>query len=261
MVHEPPGNRGMLLLSGDAVSKDNLSARRSSLGWTSSAAIMTKIVSFSLWGDKPIYNIGFIGNYELCKVVYPDWCVFIYYNNSIGNETLRFIRQKRIRAFNMTGSVIPGLFWRFLANDAPGAEHIIFRDCDSRVSLREADAVGEWLSSGKTLHVMRDHPYHETPFGCPGLGMLGGMWGVKGGAVKMAPMIYRFLRYNEPKWGSDQSFIYEIYERFGGDMLVHDEFFCGKAFRIKRTDRHFVGERIDEHENRVGDDYLLIPGD
>jgi len=32
---------------------------------------MKKVVSFSLWGDNPIYNIGAIRNAELAKEIYP----------------------------------------------------------------------------------------------------------------------------------------------------------------------------------------------
>lgn len=36
----------------------------------------------------------------------------------------------------------------------------ISRDCDSRLSHREKNAVDEWLASGKTAHVMRDSHNH-----------------------------------------------------------------------------------------------------
>ena len=46
------------------------------------------------------------------------------------------------------------------------------RDLDSRVTEREAAAVHEWLKSNKTLHSMRDHPWHTVP-------IMGGGWGSK----------------------------------------------------------------------------------
>ena len=49
---------------------------------------------------------------------------------------------------------------------------LLSRDLDSRISQREVDAVTEWLESGRPIHVMRDHPGHDTP-------MLGGMWGTR----------------------------------------------------------------------------------
>ena len=39
---------------------------------------------------------------------------------------------------------------------------MISRDLDSRITARESAAVGEWISSNKSFHVMRDHPDHGT---------------------------------------------------------------------------------------------------
>ena len=48
----------------------------------------------------------------------------------------------------------------------------ISRDLDSRINDRELAAVHEWLESNKTLHSMRDHPWHTVP-------IMGGGWGSK----------------------------------------------------------------------------------
>lgn len=34
------------------------------------------------------------------------------------------------------------------------------RDSDSAITSREEEAVGEWLASNKSFHIMRDHPAH-----------------------------------------------------------------------------------------------------
>jgi len=34
-----------------------------------------KIISFSLWGDKPMYTIGAIKNAKLAEEIYPGWIV------------------------------------------------------------------------------------------------------------------------------------------------------------------------------------------
>ena len=62
--------------------------------------------------------------------------------------------------------------WRFFPTLDPQVDILLSRDLDSRISRREVDAVTEWLESGKAVHVMRDHPGHDTP-------MLGGMWGTR----------------------------------------------------------------------------------
>ena len=58
--------------------------------------------------------------------------------------------------------------WRFETIDDPDVEINMSRDTDTRILLREKLAVDEWLASGKTFHIMRDHPHHineTTPIG------------------------------------------------------------------------------------------------
>ena len=43
---------------------------------------MKKVISFSLWGDNPIYTIGAIKNAELAKEIYPDWTCRYYIGKS-----------------------------------------------------------------------------------------------------------------------------------------------------------------------------------
>jgi hypothetical protein len=64
------------------------------------------------------------------------------------------------------------LIWRFLPVLDPQVDAFLSRDLDSRVSAREADAVSEFLASGASVHVMRDHPAHTAV-------IMGGMWGAR----------------------------------------------------------------------------------
>ncbi len=84
-----------------------------------------------------------------------------------------------------------GMFWRFLAADDQRADAAIFRDVDSRISEREAHAVQEWLASGRAFHIMRDHPRHWRP-------MMGGMWGVRPGALP--PIRGLYTRWRRKRW-------------------------------------------------------------
>ena len=136
-----------------------------------------KIISVSLWGDKEIYNKGLISNHKLLNTIYKDWSLVVYYDDKITQESKDYITDNNIESYNMSNSNIDGMMWRFLISDKYDNGHVIFRDCDSRISLREELAVKEWIDSGKTIHVMRDHPYHRIPYGNNSLGILGGMWG------------------------------------------------------------------------------------
>lgn len=211
-------------------------------------------IAFSLWGNAPVFNIGAIRNVALAEKTYPNWKVMVYHDHTVPAETLTRLSEQGAVLKDMTDSGIYGLFWRFLAADIPDCSYAIFRDADSRLSHRERRAVDEWITSGNTLHVMRDHPHHQTPFGAEGLGILGGMWGITGGSYPMEAAIRRFIESENDRYGIDQTFLQEIYRTFGHSQTVHDEFFERKPFTIRRTGYQFIGERIDEHEQPIGED-------
>jgi hypothetical protein len=217
-----------------------------------------KYLSFSLWGDKPIYNVGIIKNAELWKIVYPDWVMVVYYDNSVPNETIEKLSEMGVKCIDMTDKGIYGMFWRFFAVELPNSEYSIFRDADSRISLREKSAVDEWIDSGKTLHVMRDHPYHMIPCGNDRLGILGGMWGIKSKKIPLIKLIQNYPNKGRIFYGEDQTFLKNIYSLFENDRFTHDDFFEKKPFPVKRENGRFIGERIDENENPVTDDYKMV---
>jgi hypothetical protein len=220
---------------------------------------MKKLISYSLWGNNSIYNHGFMQNYFGAKRIYPEWEVVLYYDDTIEDFVKDFIKDNNVLSFNMSGSNIAGAFWRFLANDIDGVSHVIFRDCDSRLSLREKLAVDEWVASDKVLHVMRDHPMHRIPLGTGEMGILAGMWGLKTGSVEMTKRLKEYFDLNtNPAWGSDQTFTLGIYKEYQNSIFTHDEFFGGNKFPIPRENKHFVGERINENNQRIGNDYLMI---
>jgi hypothetical protein len=105
---------------------------------------------------------------------------------------------------------------------------------------------------------MRDHPAHGIPYGNNSLGILAGMWGIKGNIIPISDMILKFSNNKENYYGIDQSFLKIIFNIFKTDNTTHDEFFEGKPFPIKREYSRFVGDRIDEFDKPVGNDYKLI---
>lgn len=217
-----------------------------------------RYLSFSLWGDKPIYNVGTIRNAELWKEIYPDWQMVVYYDNTVPFETIDILNELGVETIDMTNKGIYGMFWRFFAESLPNSEYAIFRDSDSRITIREKLAVDEWINSGKSIHVMRDHPAHRIPYGNNGLGILGGMWGIKSGLIPLKNFI---INYNDNKsltYGSDQTFLKMIYETFINDRTTHDEFFENFPFPLKRENGRFIGERIDINELPLTDDYKIL---
>jgi len=134
-----------------------------------------------------------------------------------------------------------GMLWRFLAAADETVDVAVFRDCDSRLSERERAAVDDWLASDRDVHVMRDHPWHNTE-------IMGGMWGVRRGTLwEMRTLIAQ----HEPRsyWQTDQDFLRaEVAPLVADCMHVHDEFFHGRPFPVLRRGAEFVGQSFDEHE-------------
>ena len=163
-----------------------------------------KVISFSLFGTDPIYTQGALRNFELARTIYPGWeCVF-YVPTTFRSEQKKELM--RLGVHIRHGSVKNEMFWRFEIADDSSVERFIVRDCDSRLSEREAHAVQAWEESGLPFHSMRDHPHHTLPLG-------GGLWGATGGAIKgMRDMIVASGLANTPyerqtQYGSDQTFL------------------------------------------------------
>lgn len=205
---------------------------------------MTKIISFSLWGQDPKYTIGAIRNAELAPEIYPGWTCRFYTGEDVTDEIKSKLLDLKSEVIEMGGADWNGMFWRFFA--AENADIMISRDTDSRLGEREKAAVDEWLASDKDFHIMRDHPYHQTE-------ILGGMWGCRNGILKSVKgMIqdYDTKEYHN-KYQVDQNFLREVVWPLVRDKaIVHDPYFStGHEFPTTREDMHdFVGQVFDENE-------------
>tara|TARA_R110000823_G_scaffold224841_7_gene352760 strand:- start:36 stop:683 length:648 start_codon:yes stop_codon:yes gene_type:complete len=205
-----------------------------------------KIISFSLWGDNPIYTEGSVRNAELALEIYPGWICRYY----IGKNTpLKIIG--RLSEFDNTEIYImnepgdwTGMFWRFYSASDLDVDVMISRDVDSRLTGRERAAVDEWLESDKDFHIMRDHPHHNTQ-------ILGGMWGVRDGLLlDMVEDVYNYSKGDF--WQVDQNFLREIiYPKVKDNSLVHDEYFEKKSFPAERVSGCFIGQAFDENDERL----------
>jgi len=215
---------------------------------------MKRVISFSIYGNDKKYTVGLLRNLELSPKIYPWWIVYIYYNNSVPIEMINeYSKFENVKMICMDEYNIPGVFWRFFPND--DVERFISRDTDSRLSMREKNAVDEWIESGKSLHIMRDHPHHEIPIHA-------GLFGVKidpslnieKEALKWLSNLNMNGLYQKT---SDHPFLKKIiYDKYldNGDMICHDSYFThhpfSKPFPTKMEDYRFIGEIYDENENR-----------
>ena len=137
---------------------------------------MKKVFSVCLWGNKPIYNKGSIRNADLCKKYYPDYEYWIYIHKpSVPVNTIEQLKKKdHVKIIFRNGDLnkCSPMSWRFESIDDPEVEIMLCRDIDTIILEREVVANEEWLQSGKTFHIMRDHPHHRYL-------ILGGMFSTK----------------------------------------------------------------------------------
>jgi hypothetical protein len=214
---------------------------------------MKKIISFSLWGNNPIYTIGAIRNAELSPIIYPGWICRFYIGKSTDYKIIEQLKQfSHVEVIEMdVDGDWTGMFWRFYPASEEDVDVMISRDCDSRLSEREKLAVNEWLNSDKGFHIMRDHPYHNTA-------ILGGMWGSKKNVVpQMRQLIDEYLKGNF--WQVDQNFLKQkIYPIVKNNSIVHDEFFEKKSFPKDRNPLYFVGQAFDENDKFLHKEHSFL---
>lgn len=205
---------------------------------------MKKIISYSLWGNNPKYTIGAINNVKLAKEIYPGWISRFYIGKSVPNNIVNSLIENDAEIVEMDSEGDwTGMFWRFYPAGEDDVEVMISRDTDSRLSIREKVAVDTWLESGRSFHIMRDHPAHNAY-------IMGGMWGAKGSILKeIKKMIDEYQKDNF--WQIDQNFLAQkIYPIIKDNVCVHDEFFQKIPFPTIRKNYEFVGDVFDENNVR-----------
>lgn len=207
---------------------------------------MKKIIAFSLWGNNPKYNIGAIKNVHLAKTIYPGWICRFYCGKSVPTSTIDILReQKNCEVFiQEEDGDWTGMFWRFYTMSDPSVEVMLSRDCDSRLCLREAQAVEEWLKSDKDFHIMRDHPWHTAP-------IMGGMWGARCALkFKLGYILHNKLKnyLNDNRWQVDQDFLRDcVFTEVMSNSMVHGM----HQFPTPRNGLEFVGAVFDENDKTV----------
>jgi protein O-GlcNAc transferase len=215
-----------------------------------------KILSFSLYGNNPMYNIGAIKNAELHQDFYKDWEMRVYYNDSVPSETIKILELYGVKTIYLKENRgFMNSLWRFLPASEKEAEAFISRDLDSRISIRDEVATEEWLQSGKQFHIIRDHPIGH------GWVMNAGMWGCRGGTINnISNLIAEYLQKNplEQEKSIDQRFLRdEIYPIAKNNLFLHDEYFnyerIGVKIKRERTldDFTFIGEPFNEFDQQL----------
>ena len=197
---------------------------------------------------------------------YDLFSLRIYHDRSLSKEIRSQIRRDcpRLRFCDITRvprygdlSAHLGTVWRFLPIGDSTVDVFCSRDLDSPLLQRGGDAVREWLSSGKLLHIMRDSKQHMLP-------IMGGMWCFKPAANRPegVKLLEQILQKSDTKkrtktsdgavGGSlstreDQTILAStVWRAFRSKSLQHDAYHCGvffdsKPFPSRRTSGRFVG--------------------
>jgi len=139
-----------------------------------------KSICYSFGGEDERFGYGAIKHAALARTLLPDWKVIGYHDDTVATKFIRVLsNMSHVEVLNIATidpgyKMVFGAFWRFLPMfEREG--HFIVRDTDSRLTAREARAVEEWVSSGRTFHTIRDH---EANYEWP---VLACMWGMRGG--------------------------------------------------------------------------------
>jgi hypothetical protein len=205
------------------------------------------VFSFSLYGNELMYTKGMIENTKLINRFYPEACIQIYIADDVSQETVAALSAlPNVRLINVKRHEgIKNMFDRFLAIDDPECSIMIVRDADSRTHARDLACIEDFINSDKQLHIIRDHPWHNTQ-------ILGGLWGIKKYALNkpMKTLIEIWLndKTSYPK-SLDQDFLKDvIYPRLRPNALIHDRIGLYEsptdltAFRVKIKDALFCGQ-------------------
>lgn len=214
-----------------------------------------KAISYSLFGNNPVYTTGAIRNAELAATVYPGWTCIFYASKSLPKAIADSIKKAGGVIRFGDEAIKNELFWRFLVAADPNVDRYLIRDTDSRLSKREADTVAEWEASGLTFHSIRDHPHHTLPLG-------GGLWGGTRGAISdMKQFILSSGLADQPfirqtSYGLDQTFLSRhVWPIAKQSYMAHDS--CNRRIYptslpfpagCKFGDWRFCGEVVDERD-------------
>jgi len=177
--------------------------------------VMTKVISYSLYGSNKKYCIGMLENLKINKEKLPDWDNYIYYSEDVPKEYIEMYKEYNPILINCgkTDYLWEGMFWRFRLFNDKDIDIFISRDADSRITDREIKFINDFISSNKSFHIIRDHPEHIPV-------ILGGMFGVK---VKEFNNKYNIKNINE--------YILEYRKLYNKHML-------------KQPDQYFLRDKI-----------------
>jgi len=99
---------------------------------------LKKIISYSLWGDLPLYTVGAISNAIQARTIYPDWiCRFYIHKQSVPQNIVdELSKHKNVEIVFYHDNVgWGGMLYRFYPATEDDVSVMISRDTDSLLYL------------------------------------------------------------------------------------------------------------------------------
>jgi hypothetical protein len=150
---------------------------------------MKKAISYSLFGynqernqysfEFSTYLKGLLMNLKCQALIYPNWEVVVNTdaNTYNGFKNLFDLLPIKLLVNELAEPLTKSMLWRMKPiwlkeNDEYVYSHVICRDLDSPLTMRERKCVEEWIQSNSIVHAITDNKAHDIP-------LMGGMVGFK----------------------------------------------------------------------------------
>lgn len=213
--------------------------------------------------------MGAIRNAQLLPITFPGWRLWIYVelqapgrpyaHGKVPAPVLDKLIElgAEIRYVDVDRTGLAPMIWRFTVTEDPDVDVFIVRDSDSRLTLRDATVVSDWLRTGKVFHCVRDHPSHSW------YPVSGGLWGARRkpfvtlfGEGRLGEMMRRY----GSGYVEDMYFLRrDIWPKVTHVAYCHDSFSCMRypashPFPVARVGTEHLGQVYDEFSlGRKGD--------
>ena len=214
---------------------------------------LLNIISFYLTSNEPRYVQGLFRNIELAEEIYPEWVCRVFVSSDIVEEnTIKDLKKnENVQVVVRDDDPSYGSLWRLEVADDPTVERFIVRSVECRLSLREKEAVDEWVESGKEFHMIRDHPWQMTPLCTELFGMVVGSYR---GVINKSKSFVVSGRHGKPQ-GICDAFLWGYIWPIAQNSCHVTDPFGSDTYDFPTPERDvdelvlYVGEKFDENDN------------
>jgi hypothetical protein len=182
---------------------------------------MKQVISYSLYGKDLRFMVGAIKNAQLAQVFFPGFTVRFYLGASVPTwvrTTLWLFDNVEMVDVDLPENSLARM-WRFQAICDPTVDVVLSRDCDARLSLREAEAHQEFLDSGFGFHIIRDHPTGH------GYLISAGMFACRTKDLHFFQKIWDETPLRDTYMQDQEFMAHQIYPHVAANCLIHDEYY------------------------------------